>query len=166
MTRSSQDEGVTTVEFALVLPVFLILISIGTYFSWMYYTQTQVDRAANRVARYAAVPATDGSYAYCKGLIAAKVNEDLFTGSVTVNDLTISDGTGVALAGAATENATTETACAALLNTPPNKPPSGFVKVKVSHDFTNPFSYLLAPFTGTTSDLTVTGTGQVRVEHQ
>ena len=159
MTRSRTDEGVTTVEFALVLPVFLILVSIGTYFSWIYYTQTQVDRAANRVARYAAVQTTTGGYDYCQGVMVAKLNEDLFTGSVPWDHVTISDGTGTVLTG--TETVTTEAACEAL-----NKIPSGFVKVKVTHDFTNPFSYLLAPFTGTTNDLTVTGTGQVRVEHQ
>ena len=161
MRPSRWDDGVTTVEFALVLPVFLILVSIGTYFSWIYYTQAQVDRAANRVARYAAVPTTSGSYAYCRGLIVAQLNTDLFSGSVSAGDVTVSDGTGVALTTAATDAATTESACEAL-----NATPSGFVKVSVTRNFTNPFSYLLAPFTGTTSDLTVTGTGQVRVEHQ
>ncbi|MCU1622281.1 MAG: hypothetical protein JWL79_1126 [Frankiales bacterium] len=156
--RSDSDAGVTTVEFALVLPVFLVLMSIGTYFAWMAYTQAQVDRAASRAARFAAVPTTDGSYGYCQGLIVAQLNAALVSGSVTTTDVKVSDGTGVALAG--TEAATTEAACDAL-----NTRPSGFVKVTLTRNFTNPFSLFLAPFTGTSNDLTVTGTGEVRVEH-
>ena len=155
---SRSDDGATTVEFALVLPMFILLVGIGTYFSWIFFTQTQLDRAASRAARFAAVPTTGGYYDYCQQLILKQLNGDLFTGSVSdLNEVTISDGTGVALVG--TETATTEADCQALA-----KVPSGFVKVKVTHDFTNPFSFIIAPFTGTTSDLTVTGTGQVRVE--
>ena len=153
------DQGVSTVEFALVLPIFVLLVGIGVYFAWIFYTQTQLDRAASRAARYAAVPTTNGSYDYCQGLVVSQLNGDLFTGSVTAGDVVISDGTGAVLTG--TETVTDEAACQSL-----GKTPSGFVKVKVTHDFTNPFAAIISPFTGTSSDLTVTGTGQVRVERQ
>jgi Flp pilus assembly protein TadG len=162
VTRSRGDDGVTTVEFALVLPIFMILVGVGFYFSWIYYTQTQVDRAANRAARYAAVPTTDGSYAYCESKIVDQVNSDLVTGSVTMPvaapaaavqdpstyDVQVSDGTGTIRADA------------------PCVKPNGYVKVQIQKDFTNPFSIILAPFTGTTNSLTVTGTGRARVEAQ
>jgi Flp pilus assembly protein TadG len=160
MSRPRHDEGATTVEFALVLPMFILLVGIGMYFSWIYYTQTQVDRAANNAARYAAVPTTDGSYAFCESKIVDKVNSDLFTGSVAMPvasppsavqdpstyDVKVSDGSGTIRADAACVK------------------PNGYVKVQIQKDFTNPFSVILAPFTGTTSSLMVTGTGRARVE--
>jgi Flp pilus assembly protein TadG len=160
---------VTTVEFALVLPIFIFLIGIATYFAWMFYVQSQVDRAADRAARYAAVPSyststqnvtdsttgqtyaksvTSADYAFCVSKVVDKLNGDLVTGSVAAGDVVVSDGSGV-LTAAAT--------CAK---------PNGYVKVQLSKNFTNPFSYLIAPFTGSTSDLTVTGTGRARVEAQ
>lgn len=160
MTRPREDSGVTTVEFALVFPMFILLVGIGFYFSWIYYTQTQVDRAANRAARYAAVPTSDGSYAFCESKVVDLVNSDLFSGSVTMPvaspaaavqdpstyDVQVSDGTGTIRADA------------------PCAKPNGYVKIQIQKDFTNPFSIILAPFTGTSSSLTVTGTGRARVE--
>jgi Flp pilus assembly protein TadG len=181
--RRRGEDGVSTVEFALVFPLFMLLVGIGVYFAWIYYVQSQVDNAADRAARYAAVgyttttPVTKNidqngnvskagvtlgvgltivgayqttetttTYHYCVSKVVDKVNADLASGSVTSNDVELSDGAGV-LAPTAV--------CAK---------PQGYVKVKVSKNFTNPFSYLLAPFTGATSDLTVTGTGRARVE--
>jgi Flp pilus assembly protein TadG len=165
--RQRDDAGVTTVEFALVLPMFVLLVGIATYFAWMFYVQAQVDRAADRAARYAAVPyystttqnvtdsttgltyaktVTTANYAFCVSKVVDNVNGDLVTGSVSAGDVTVADGSGVITSGAA---------CAK---------PNGYVKVQLSKDFTNPFSYLLAPFTGTTSQLTVSGTGRARVE--
>jgi Flp pilus assembly protein TadG len=178
--RRRDDTGVTTVEFALVLPIFIFLIGIATYFSWMFFVQSQVDRAADRASRYAAVgyttetivqqnidpngniiPAgatgittvstytttqTTTTYHYCVPEVVAKVNRDLASGSITSADVVVSDGSGVLAPG---------TACAK---------PNGYVKVQVHKNFTNPFSVLLAPFTGGTDELTVTGTGRARVE--
>ena len=184
-TRRRDDAGVTTVEFALVLPIFVFLVGIATYFAWMFYVQAQVDRAADRAARYAAVgytttttvqksvdsngnvygpgvtisagvtivntystTQTSTTYNFCVPKIVDKVNGDLVTGSVTAGDVVVSDGSGVI---------TSSTPCAQ---------PNGYVKVQVSKDFTNPFSYLIAPFTGSTTQLTVTGTGRARAEAQ
>jgi Flp pilus assembly protein TadG len=157
--RRRGEDGVTTVEFALVFPLFIFLVGVGAYFGWMYFVQTQVDRAASRAARFAAVPTTDGTFDYCQGMILKQLNGDLYSGSTPASDVVISDGTGAVLTG--TEGIVTDVDCKAL-----NKVPSGFVKVRITHDFTNPFSFLIAPFTGTTNKLVLTGTGQVRVEHQ
>jgi Flp pilus assembly protein TadG len=200
VTRLRSDEGVTTVEFALVLPIFIFLVGIATYFGWMFYVQAQVDRAADRAARYAAVPytttvsvqqnidqnknvslpgatlsagltivdaytttQTSTTYHFCEQEIVDKVNRDLVSGSVampvtppsptpapdpTTYDVQVSDGNGLITAAS------------------PCAKPNGYVRVQIKKDFTNPFSYIIAPFTGSTSELTVTGTGRARVEAQ
>jgi Flp pilus assembly protein TadG len=154
--REREEDGVSTVEFALVFPLFILLVGIAVYFGYMYYAQTQVDRAASRAARYAAVPATDGSYAYCQSLILKQVQGDVFTSKVELGDVTISDGTGKVVTGYNPAGSVPDV-CTTV--------PSGFVKVKVIREFGNPFSIILAPFGVGGSGLTVTGTGQVRVEH-
>lgn len=161
------DEGVTTVEFALVLPIFIFLVGIAFYFSWAFYVQSQVDRAADRAARYAAVAysstsvqtitdsttglsypktVTTTTYSYCVDKIVDKVNSDLVTGKISSTDVAVSDGSGAKAVG---------TACSK---------PNGFVKVQVTKDFTNPFNFIIAPFSGTNSSLRVVGTGRARVE--
>ncbi|MCU1600675.1 MAG: hypothetical protein JWO22_1384 [Frankiales bacterium] len=184
--RLRGDDGVTTVEFALVFPLFVLLMGIGFYFAWLFYVQSQVDSAADRAARFAAVPyttstqvqknidnngnvslpgvtlqtgvtvvgaytATDTttSYQFCPSKVAEAVNRVLATGSVSASDVEVSDGTGTVLSPTA-----------------PCAKPQGYVKVKVAKNFTNPFSYILAPFTGTTDQMTITGTGRARVESQ
>ena len=178
--RRRDEAGVSTVEFALVLPIFVFLIGVATYFAWMFFVQAQVNRAADRAARYAAVPYVTSAvvqknvdangniipgttlnvtivhaystteyttnYHYCIDKLVDKVNRDLVTGTVDSADVTASDYSGPLA---------TTSAC---------KTPVGFVKVQVKKDFTNPFSILLSPFTGTTSKLEVTGTGRARVE--
>lgn len=183
------DSGVTTVEFALVLPIFIFLVGIAFYFSWMFFVQSQVNRAADRAARYAAVaysstsdqPYTDPTtgqtylktvttktYAYCESKVVDKVNTDLATGTVTMPtanpspspqtpgdyEVQISDGS---------KNGSGNPS-GPLPVTSPCAQPVGFVKVQITKDFTNPFSILIAPFTGSTSTLRVTGTGRARVE--
>ncbi len=181
------DDGVTTVEFALVFPLFFLLIGIGFYFAWIFYVQSQVDAAADRAARYAAVPYSTSklvqrtvdvngnitvpgnlpvntpalptqtytvtesttTYHYCVTEIVNEVNSRLAANSITAADVELSDGTGTVLSSS--------TPCAK---------PLGYVKVKVSRNFTNPFSYLTAPFLGTTTDMTITGTGRARVESE
>jgi Flp pilus assembly protein TadG len=150
MRAPGGDEGASSVEFALVLPIFVMLVGLGSYLSWIFFTQAQVDRAADKAARYVAVPTTAGDYAYCTDLVVARVNDDLISGSVDAADVTLSDS-----AGTVAEPDSTQADCPA---------PSGFVRVRVSRQFTNPFSYLIAPFTGSTSTFAVTGTGQVKVE--
>lgn len=150
MRRPSGDDGASSVEFALVLPIFVMLVGLGSYLAWIFFTQAQVDRAAHKAARYVAVPTTSGSYAFCTDLVVARVNADLISGSVEAADVSLSDS-----AGTLPEPDSTQAACPS---------PSGFVRVRVSRQFTNPFSYLIAPFTGSTSQFAVTGTGQVKVE--
>jgi Flp pilus assembly protein TadG len=201
--RRRRDDGVTTVEFALVLPIFVFLIGIATYFAWMFYIQSQVNRAADRAARYAAVPYTTTTtsqynvdingnvygpgvvisagttivnaysktqvtrnYHFCETEVVSKVNRDLVGGNValpaasadpTTYDVQVSDGSRNAVTGNPNGPISVSAACSK---------PSGYVKVKVSKNFKNPFAVLVAPFTGSTDELTVTGTGRARVESE
>ena len=166
--RRDRDEGVTTVEFALVVPLFIALVGIGMYFAWIFFAQTQLDRAANRAARTAAVPTTAGTYGYCEDAILAQVNGSLFTGSITdPAEVIVSDGTGAVL-NPASRTGVTGTCTVPIPGGGSSTvdAPSGFVKVRVTHDFTNPFSTVIGWFTGAGNGLSVSGTGQVRVEHQ
>ena len=147
--RRTSDEGVTTVEFALVLPLFVFLIGVATYFGWMFFQQTQLDRAANRAARYAAVLQTDGRTGFCSDLVLASINADLAASSVTT--VTVSDGRGN-IAGPSTGGV-----CTAV--------PLGYVKVSITHNVKNPFAAVLTVFTSGNDDLVLSGSGQVRVEH-
>lgn len=149
MRRPVGDDGATTVEFALVLPIFLVLVSIGAFFGWMAFAQTQVDRAATRAARYAAIPTTAGTYDHCPSAILLRLNKDLFSGKVLANEVTVRDRTGV-VSGS--------------LVCPSAIAPRGYVKVSIAHRYTNPFTGLLRTFTGTSGVFTVNGSGQARVE--
>ncbi|MCW2543378.1 MAG: hypothetical protein JWM40_930 [Frankiales bacterium] len=177
MGRRRNDEGVTTVEFAIVFPLFIFLVGIATYFAWLFYVQAQVDRAANRAARFSAVPYTvpttvsgndpitgkptsttqqTTTYAFCVNKVVDEINGDLFTGKIASSDLELSDGSRNT-DGTPVGPISSSAACAK---------PQGYVRVQIKHDFTNPFSFLIAPFTGTSTQLTITGTGRARVESQ
>ncbi len=147
--RRRGDDGVSTVEFALVLPIFLILISIGAFFAWNAYEQTQVDRAASRAARFAAVPTTAGTYEYCPGKVLDRLNDDMFSGDLTAGEVTVTTRGGTVSAGLACPTAT---------------PPDGYVRVSVDHTITNPFFGFLGTVTGTSGTFTLSGSGQARVE--
>ena len=142
-----RDEGVTTVEFALVLPIFLIVIAAGAYFGWYMYVQSQLERAATRAARYAAVPTTTGDYSFCPSSVLTVVNNHLNTEHVSASELTVADSTAT-LASNATCPAT----------------PRSWVKVTISHPFSNPFTTLVSWITPISGTITVTGSGQADVE--
>jgi Flp pilus assembly protein TadG len=161
MPRGRRDDaGVTTVEFALVLPVFVLLIGIATYFGWLAFVQSQLDRAANRAARFTAVPLSSGAagntYSFCQDLVLRRLNSDLVGEQVKNADLTITDALPTTLA----QNST----CAA--DGSSTLLPQGFVKVEIVHDFANPFAYLVAPFTNVSTSLQLKATGQARVERR
>jgi len=131
-----------------------VVISAGTTIVGAYST-TQVTR----------------TYHFCETEVVNKVNRDLVGGRVvlpvvpappavddpTTYDVQVSDGSRNATTGNPNGPISVSAACSK---------PSGYVKVKVSKNFTNPFSFLIAPFTGSTDELTVTGTGRARVESE
>ena len=148
MRRPSHgDAGATSVEFALVLPLLVALLGIGAFFAWSFYVQAQIDRAAERAARYAAVPTTAGGWSFCKDDLLAKVNADLVASTVEDAELTLSDSTGAAPA-----------TCAG------GRQPVGYVRVRIAHTYSNPFSSIVATLTPLSGTATVVGAGQTRVE--
>ncbi len=146
MRRPTGDGGASTVEFALVFPLFVGIVAVGAFFGWLAYTQTQVDRAAQRAARFAAVPLVNGTYEYCHDTILSRVNADFQTSTVDAAELVVRDGAGTLAAGPA---------CGV---------PTGEVRVSISHTFSNPFSSVVALLTPVSGTFTVTGNGRVRVE--
>ena len=147
MRRRRGDAGVTTVEFALVLPVFLSLMGVGAYFGWYVYVNGQLERAAGRAARYAAVPTTTGAYAFCPSSVLTVVNDNLVSERATSADVTVRDSAGAVAASA-----------------PCTGVPKGWVRVTVSHSFRNPFTSLVATITPISGTITLVGTGQAAVE--
>ena len=144
--RVRDDAGVSTVEFALVLPVFLVLIGIGAFFAWTAYVQAQVDRAAERAARYAAVPTSAGVWSFCRSDVLNLINNDVLSNDIADRELTLLDRKTAAPA------------------TCPAKQPTGYVRVRIAHTFSNPFTPLVSFLTPVDGTFTVTGTGQARVE--
>lgn len=154
------DSGVSTVEFSLVFPIFILLVGAATYFGWLFYTQSQLDRAANRAARFTAVPLSTGAigntYSFCQDLILKRINGDLFSEQIKNSDLTVTDAKPTTLSLTST--------CAA--DGSSTAAPQGFVKIEITHDFVNPFAYVVAPFTNVSTTLQLRATGQARVERR
>ncbi len=145
------ETGSTAVEFALVVPLFFVLIGIVGYFAWQLFTQAQIDRAAQRAARYAAVPTTDGTYAYGQCDVVDAVNSHLSSFSVVSSGVVVSDRTG-------------SVPPASCPGGPAATTPRGFVQVRVTHQLDNPFSNILGFFMQRPGPLVITGSGEARVE--
>lgn len=147
MRRPRGDAGATSVELALVLPVFLVVMGVGAYFGWWVYVNGQLERAAGRAARFAAVPTTSGSYAFCPSAVLGTVNANLVSERAAASDITVQDQVGTLAAGA-----------------PCTGTPRGWVRVTVAHTFTNPFTELVGALTPAPSSVTLTGSAQAPVE--
>lgn len=150
--RPAADRGATTVEFALVVPIFLTLIGISGYFAWQMYSEAELDRAAQRAARYAAVPATEAGYAYRQCDVVADVNKHLSSVTVDSANVRVTDASGISLAQVSCPDPT------------PAGVPRGYVRVRVTRVLDNPFSGLLGFVTGKPDPITLTGSGEARVE--
>lgn len=148
MTR---DGGAASVEFALVVPLFVFLVGVTGFFAWHVYTESQLERAAQRAARYAAVPATDGTYAYRHCDVVTAVNDHLTASEVPATGVAVNDSTGPL----------TATSCP---DTGAAGRPSRYVHVRVTHVLDNPFSNVLTALLGRPSPMTITGSGEARVE--
>jgi Flp pilus assembly protein TadG len=151
MTRVRRDDGAASVEFALVVPLFFALVGIAMYFAWQLFVESQLDRAAQRAARFAAVPTSDGTYGFAHCDVLTVVNDQL-TG------LDVPD-TGVALRDA-NGDVTPVTCPGGAAATRPN----GYVRVRVTRVLDNPFSNVLTFLLDRPGPLTITGSGEARVE--
>lgn len=151
MRRLRRDDGAASVEFALVLPLFLLLVGIAAYFAWLAYAESQLQRAAQRAARYAAVPTIEGTYAYAHCDVVAEVNDHLSADAVPDSGVSVTDAHGALAASACPDGATAGR-------------PRGYVRVRVTRTLTNPFADLIAMVMPGPGPVTVTATGEARVE--
>lgn len=153
MTRAVRrdDRGASSVEFALVVPLFFLLIGIAAYFAWLVYAGSQLDRAAQRAARHAAIPTTAGGYAFRHCDVVDTVNSHLTTFDVAPAKVVVRDA----------DNSLVSVACP---STDAALRPRGYVRVRVTHVLDNPFSELAGFFLGRQEPLTITGSGEARVE--
>lgn len=62
MNRWKKEEGQSVVEFALILPVLILLIFGMIDFGWLFYNKIEVNNASREGARYAAIHWNEGSY--------------------------------------------------------------------------------------------------------
>jgi hypothetical protein len=145
------ERGSTAVEFALVVPLFFALIGITAYFGWQMFTEAQLERAAQRAARYAAIPTTEGAYAYRQCDVVEEVNRRLSGSEVDSANVAVRDADG-ALAPNACPNGDVAGR------------PRGYVRVRVTHELDNPFSSLMTTLLNRQKPLTITGSGEARVE--
>ncbi len=59
--RDRKEDGQSMVEFALILPVFLLILCGIIDFGWMFYNQLSLNNACREGARYAVVNTADGT---------------------------------------------------------------------------------------------------------
>ncbi|HEV2891671.1 MAG TPA: TadE/TadG family type IV pilus assembly protein [Frankiaceae bacterium] len=146
------ERGTATVEFALVVPIFLVLVGICAYFAWQAFVEAQLERAAQRAARYAAVPTTDGGYAFRQCDVVDEVNRRLSANAVDSAHVEVRDANGALVQGPCPDGA-------AVAGTP-----TGWVRVRVTHTLDNPFADLLTALIGRSEPITLSGSGEARVE--
>jgi Flp pilus assembly protein TadG len=152
MTRVRRDErGAASVEFALVVPLFFVLIGIAAYFAWQLFVEAQLDRAAQRAARFAAVPTSSGTYGFAHCDVVTVVNHQLTGLDVPDTGVAVRDAKGdlppVTCPGGAAATR-----------------PSGYVRVRVTRVLDNPFADVLTFLLDRPGPMTITGSGEARVE--
>ena len=91
-----EENGQAIVEFALVLPLLLLIICGILDFGWIYVNQYKVQSAAYAGARYASIKAEELSTSDLIENISIKASENLFDGgkdavvSVELNEKNVS----------------------------------------------------------------------------
>lgn len=145
------ESGAVAVEFALVVPLLFALVGATAFFAWHVYVGAQLERAAQRAARYAAVPTTDGAYAYRQCDVVDELNRRLMTTSVETAHVEVRDAAGALAA----------TACP---GSEAAGRPNGYVRVRVTRELDNPFTSLVSVLLGRERPFVLTGSGEARVE--
>ncbi len=59
--RDKKEDGQAVVEFALILPIFLLILCGIIDFGWLFYNQLTLNNACREGARYAVVNTDDGA---------------------------------------------------------------------------------------------------------
>jgi Flp pilus assembly protein TadG len=142
-TSRSREHGAATVEFVLLLPIFLALIGTVIFAGWVGAVKAIIEHGASEGVRYAAVPASTDLRTYPNSAAV----------SAWVEDVTplISPTSTQVLSGAS----------GAARNAP--------VTVQVTYDFPNPAAALLSPLEvfgvdGPSDTFTLTATARARRE--
>jgi Flp pilus assembly protein TadG len=86
MDARSSERGTALIEFALVLPLLLVLTVAVVDFSRAFYAKNVVEQAAREGVRLLAVTSTADS-----ALVRARVLEVARSGGVTVSGLAVTD---------------------------------------------------------------------------
>lgn len=146
-----RDRGAASVEFALVVPLFFLLIGVAAYFAWWLFTESQLERAAQRAARYAAIPTTEGGYGYRHCDVVDRVNSQLSTFTVDAAAVSVRDADADLVATACPDSGEAAR-------------PRGYVRVRVTHTLDNPFSDLVGLLMRRNDPMTISGSGEARVE--
>jgi len=92
--RLKSEKGQAMVEFALVLPILILLLCAIMDFGWIFFQKILVTNAAREAARYSAVHlyddgtvnAADTTAARTVALGSSSVLPDALTASLTVSD--------------------------------------------------------------------------------
>lgn len=145
------DRGAASAEFALVVPLFLVLVGIGAYFAWQAFAASQLERAAQRAARHAAVPTTEGAYAYRHCDVVDVVDSHLTSMTVDAGKVEVRDADAVLPSVSCPSGDSAAR-------------PRGYVRVRVTHELRNPFSEALGFMLRRPGPLTITASGEARVE--
>lgn len=82
--RPGSIRGQSVVEFALVLPVMMLLLVIGVDFGRLFFTSIQLTNAAREGANYAATNPTDTATIQSRVLAEANVQAQRGEGAITV----------------------------------------------------------------------------------
>ena len=59
--KGKNEDGQAMVEFALILPIFLLILCGILDFGWLFYNQLSLNNACREGARYAVVNTADGA---------------------------------------------------------------------------------------------------------
>lgn len=73
--KFKREVGQAMVEFALVLPIFLILLGGIIDFGWVFGNKLVASNASREAARYASIHANDSSYANNAAFVADVVSQ-------------------------------------------------------------------------------------------
>jgi Flp pilus assembly protein TadG len=149
--RRGDDRGASTVEFALVVPIVVTLLGMAGFFAWHIYAVSQLERAAQRAARYAAVPTTEGAYAFDHCAVVDDVNTHLDAFAIDPARVSVSDDDGTLAVAACPSGAAAAR-------------PHGFVRVRLTHEMDNPFTSVLGFVLRSSGPWVISGSGEARVE--
>jgi len=98
LARRKRRRGQALVEFALVLPVFLLLLLIAVDFGRLFFSYIEINNAAREGASYAAQSPTDATGIQTHVVQETNAQAQRGAGTVSAPTVTCKDSTGTAIA--------------------------------------------------------------------